>query len=582
MTVFFNHSDAAAKSLQHQLIAAVTIDENNNVVLFNQAAEQLWGIKKEEVMGKNVKLLVPARIREHHDDYVNHHRETGQDKIVGSFREVELVRSNGQTIWVKLSVAKTRVNGKTYYNATLQDITSEREARQIIEKTLEQAIDAVVCIDEHNNVTLFNRSAEKLWGIERENVLGKNVKALVPEAIRASHDDMVNANRKTGIDKIVGTSRVVSIERPDGQKLWANLSLSKVDLENRILYTAFLRDVTDEVNQKEEREMLSLVANKTQNAVIITGPDGLIKYVNKGFERLTGYLLNDIRGKKPGSFLQGPDTSDATRRSIREHLDEQKPFYGEILNYSAKGEPYWTSLSINPVTENGMLKHFIAVQADITDVKQEALNYTRKLEAISGALLILETDMNAQPVTSNALLEQTLGEHIDLSDFTFEIFDQLSDEEMAKLRAGNFVSKTFEINRDDFFVAIDCRICGLRNFQNEVYLFVLFGLNITERREIINQTQVAMERLVANSQKISGFIETISQISEQTSLLSLNAAIEAARAGDSGRGFAVVADEVRDLAANTRRSSEAIGELVRATVEDIGELAEFIKRINIG
>ncbi|WP_026375994.1 PAS domain S-box protein [Aestuariibacter salexigens] len=581
MSLFAFSTDLSEQSLKKQLIATVTINEQNNVVFFNDAAETLWGYKREEVLGKNVNILVPAAIRDKHDDYVDRNRTTGENKIVGSTREVEMVRSNGQHLWVNLSVTRIQVSGKTYYTATLQDISKAREASLIIEKTLEQVNDAVVCIDENNLVTLFNHAAETMWGISRDEIIGRNVKHLVPEAFRDEHDSYINNNRRTGVDKIVGTSRVVNIERQDGTTLWANLSLSKVDLESRVLYTAFLKDVTEEIELQDEREMLSLVANRTQNAVIITGPDGLIKYVNKGFERLTGYLLEDIKGKKPGSFLQGPETSEDTRKEIRRHLDEEEPYYGEILNYTADGTPYWTSLSINPVTENGLLKHFVAVQADITEVKQQALNYTRKLQAISGALVILETDTNAQPLDWNPMLKDLIGEHYDIEDFSFELFEQINSEELARLKNGDFVSKTVEFRKDDFFAAIDLRVCGLKNFQNDVYRFVMFGLNITKRRDLINQTQIAMQRLVDNSQKISGFIATISEISDQTALLSLNAAIEAARAGDTGRGFAVVADEVRELAHNTHKSSEAINNLVKATVEDISSLADFIKRINI-
>ena len=327
--------------------------------------------------------------------------------------------------------------------------------------------------------------------------------------------------------------------------------------------------------------MLSLVANKTQNAVIITDPEGMIRYVNRGFEKLTGYQLEEIKGKKPGSFLQREGTSAETRKAIRASLDAEEPFYGEILNYTKDGQPYWTSLSINPVIESGLVRHFIAVQADITAVKQSALDFTLKLDAISGALLILETDVNSQPEASNPLLENKLEGHIDIQDFAFEIFEQVSDEQLEKLKNGDFISNTFEIERDDFLIAIDARICGLRNFEDNVYRFVMFGLDITARRELIHQTQVAMGRLVDNSQKIAEFIDTISQISEQTSLLSLNAAIEAARAGESGKGFAVVADEVRDLSKNTQHSSEAIRKLVTGTVDDINQLADFIKQINM-
>ena len=78
----------------------------------------------------------------------------------------------------------------------------------------------------------------------------------------------------------------------------------------------------------------------------------------------------------------------------------------------------------------------------------------------------------------------------------------------------------------------------------------------------LDQSATQVKSLQDNAEKISGFVETISNISEQTNLLALNAAIEAARAGDQGRGFAVVADEVRTLATKAREASNQISDLV--------------------
>ena len=106
---------------------------------------------------------------------------------------------------------------------------------------LEQAIDAVVSIDENNNVTFFNAAAERLWGYSKYEVLGKNVKMLVPRDIQANHDGYVNANRRTGQNKIVGTSRDVQLPRKDGSIVWCSLALSKVNVDGKIHYTAFVR-----------------------------------------------------------------------------------------------------------------------------------------------------------------------------------------------------------------------------------------------------------------------------------------------------------------------------------------------------
>lgn len=577
---FFSRENAAEQALSQSILAVVTIDEKNNITFYNNAAQRLWGYAPSEVLGKNIRMLVPQEHQANHDSYVNTHRETNVNKIVGSSREVELETKSGERIWVQLALSQVIVSGKKHYTAFVRDVTEEREAREIVEQTLEQALDAVVCIDENNNVTLFNASAEKLWGYRREEVIGCNVKMLVPQEIQSNHDNYVNANRETGQDKIVGTSREVKVERKDGKSLWGRLSLSKVRLADRTLYTAFIRDVTQEVEQRELQRMLSLVANETDNAVIISDADGLIEYVNNGFYRLTGWQLDEVKGKKPGSFLQGEETDQRTVSVIRQKLKNREAFYDEVLNYRKDGAPYWTSLSINPVFKDGTLVNFIAVQGDITRVKQMALDFTNKLKAIGSALVLLEMEPNGEVIEANKLLRDNLNGVIGTKEFASEVMGKLSPEDKSALETSGFVSKIIELEKDGKYLAFDARISALKNFNGQITRFVFFAINITSRKQAVNDTQDAMKDLLVTSQTISNIVGTINSISEQTNLLALNAAIEAARAGEMGRGFAVVADEVRTLAGNSQSSSNEIDNLVKATVSKIEELAQLIQRID--
>lgn len=403
---------------------------------------------------------------------------------------------------------------------------------------------------------------------------------LVPQAIQANHDNYVNANRETGQDKIVGTSREVRVERKDGKELWGRLSLSKVRLADRTLYTAFVRDVTEEVEQRELQRMLSLVANETDNAVIISNADGLIEYVNNGFYRLTGWSLEEVKGKKPGSFLQGEETDQRTVDVIRQKLKNREAFYDEILNYRKDGSPYWTSLSINPVFKEGQLVNFIAVQADITRVKQMALDFTNKLNAIGSALVLLEMEPDGKLIEANKLLKETIKGAYDSKDFARELMSRLTTEDLSQLNSTGFVSKILEFKNNDKYLAFDARVSALKNFNGQITRYVFFAINVSSRKQAVNDTQGAMQELLTTSQTISTIVGTINSISEQTNLLALNAAIEAARAGEMGRGFAVVADEVRTLAGNSQSSSNEIDNLVKTTVSKIEELAKLIKGID--
>ena len=116
---------------------------------------------------------------------------------------------------------------------------------------------------------------------------------------------------------------------------------------------------------------LALVAKLTNNPVIITDPQGTIEWANPSFERLTGYQLDDVIGKKPGAFLQGPDTDTQTRRRISTGLARGEHVREAILNRDRHGRRYWLDLDIQPVRdEQGELAHFVSVQTDITELKE--------------------------------------------------------------------------------------------------------------------------------------------------------------------------------------------------------------------
>lgn len=497
--------ETVRQTLEQALDAVVTIDENNNVTFFNKAAEEMWGYSRDEVVGKNVAMLVPKEMQAGHDSFVNANRETGVDKIVGTNREVDVYRKDGSVIKGSLSLSKVEVGGKIMYTAFVKDETEAYRSREIISQTLTQAIDAVVTIDNNNIVTFFNPAAEELWGYEAGEVVGKNVAMLVPKAIQSNHDAMVNANRTTGIDKIVGTSREVEVYHKSGELRWGNLALSKVTFGDEIIYTAFVKDVTEEVERRVQFETLSLVANKTDNSVIITDANGLIEYVNPGFTRMTGYEYDEAIGKKPGSILQGPDTDPETIKRISAQLSAQKPFYDEILNYTKGGEEYWISLAINPVFDDaGKLQRFISIQANVDTVKLSSLEFTAKLDAIDRANAVMEIDLAGKITLVNDNFMSALGQSME-SQVIGRSFEELctpGQETTAilnQVNAGQSVSRELSMqHKDGHQVWISLSVNPILDLRGNAIKAYVYGLDVTDRKAL----QQATEAVLAESKRV--------------------------------------------------------------------------------
>jgi len=578
MSFFSKRVSPVYQILEQAVDAIVSIDENNLITFYNSAAQTLWGYSVSEVMDKNVKLLVPQIHQNKHDQYVNRNRETNIDVIVGTSREVEVETKSGQKVWCNLSISKVPTKRGFHYTAFVKNIAAQKEQSTIIDQTLEQCVDAVVTIDNNNNIIFFNKAAEVMWECDRADVIGKNVKLLVPKDIQPQHDQMVNQNRNGGEDKIVGTSREVCFMSFKGKQIWGNLSLSKVKLKNTTVYTAFVKNITKERENRERVKLLSLVADETKNSVIICDAKGRIEYTNPGFTEFTGYEFDEVKGKKPGAILQGPHTDKVVVARISENLKKNKDFYEEILNYNKSGKSYWISLSVSPVfDEGGNVSKYVAIQANIDSTKKRALENDVKIEALNKANIVTEWSASGQLLIANSLCMQSFGytKESELKSKIGNLFDSLSNEQKNTLLDRLSVQRelSFKTNAGKLLL-LSVVLSPVSDETGKVAKILMYGTDVSQRNAVLNETHQAMTQVLG---KIGQIIQTINTISSQTNLLALNAAIESARAGEAGRGFAVVADEVRNLAGSTTESANEIGNLIDETKQHVDKLASYIQ-----
>ena len=151
------------------------------------------------------------------------------------------------------------------------------------------------------------------------------------------------------------------------------------------------RDITDRVAAEEalrqsevEARKLSMVASRTKNLVIIADADGYIEWVNDAFIQITGYQLDEVVGRRPGDFLQGPETDSTTVEMMSTMLRQKSGFEAELINYTRENEPYWLSIEVQPVYDDqGELINFIALETVITERKEaeaQLRNYASELE----------------------------------------------------------------------------------------------------------------------------------------------------------------------------------------------------------
>ena len=122
------------------------------------------------------------------------------------------------------------------------------------------------------------------------------------------------------------------------------------------LTLATQRARSDSPSSGLKARIVSLAAGRPQQAsadpMVMTGPDGLVQWINPAFTAMCGYTLDELRGKKPGSLLQGADTDRAAAERMRREVRELRPCRETILNYRKNGTPYWVDVAITPIRDD--------------------------------------------------------------------------------------------------------------------------------------------------------------------------------------------------------------------------------------
>ena len=151
---------------------------------------------------------------------------------------------------------------------------------------------------------------------------------------------------------------------------------------------AELRSANERLRQHErEQSKFALIVARTNNGVVLTNAKGQVEWLNEGFTRLTGYTLEDMLGKTPGSVLQGPETNPATIQRIRDQLQKGEGFSLEILNYTKRKEKYWVAIEVQPIRNAaGQITNYMAIESDITE-RAKAESQLRSTNALQRAIL---------------------------------------------------------------------------------------------------------------------------------------------------------------------------------------------------
>jgi methyl-accepting chemotaxis protein len=533
---------------------SIEFEPSGVIVHANAAFLEFMGYRLDEIRGQHHRIFVDPAERDGEA-----YRQFWKDLAEGRSQTAEFKRrtKDGRVVWLQAAYIPVRSSlGRVERIVKLAQDTTHRKQLDADRESQLAAIHrthAVIEFDLDGTIRTANGLFLDALGYRAEEVVGQHHRLFVhPDEVRSPEyarfwSDLAKGEHQSGEFRR---------RHKSGRDVWIQASYTPIcDVAGRpYKVIKYATDITGMVVQRQTMELLSLVADGTDNAVLICDAQGLTEYVNPGFTRLTGYAPEEILGRRPGQLLQGPHTDPAAVDRIRENLRSGRPFYEEILNYTKDGTPHWVSLAINPIHDaSGRLQRYVSVNANITRTKMKAQEEATRLASIRASSASADWSSDGRLVDASPMLLALLGAGtLDEARAQLErlVSPILAPEAAARLlREGSLVQEVQVTSSSGSVLWLNARFNPIRAIDGTLHKVALYATDITRTKE--------------TTQRIQDVVDRINGLAMQTNMLSLNAAIEAARAGDHGRGFSVVAAEVRNLSRRSSESAKEIADMLR-------------------
>ena len=251
----------------------ITLDKHGIIQSFNKTAQVFFGYDDKEIIGQHFNLLLEYSAEEIEKILNLISEDTDRSHLKHSVIELNGKRKDGTNLPLEVAISATSQDNNTLFTAIIRNISGRLKSQQQLRDNearlraiVNTAIDGIITISGIGIVESANKAAERIFGYSEIELVGQNIKILMPEAYSKNHDGYLKNYREGGAPKIIGIGREVTGMRKDGSQFPMDLSVAQLDLGNARLYTGIVRDITE--RKKTEQELVDATADaeKANNA----------------------------------------------------------------------------------------------------------------------------------------------------------------------------------------------------------------------------------------------------------------------------------------------------------------------------
>lgn len=275
----------------------VSIDQLGIIQSFNPAAEKIFGYDIDEIVGRNVKTLMPNPYQLEHDDYLKNYIAGGTPKIIGSGREVMGLRKNGESFPMWLSVAEFYEGDQRYFAGFINDISTERtfqERATGFEYILERSVNEIYMFDADTlKFVRANQGALLNLQYSRDEILQLTPLDIKPEHTFESFEELMRPLRTKEIDKLEFTT---VHQRKDKSCYPIEVHLELTEFESHSVFVAIILDITERVEALEKARLnQEQLAHMDRVSILGEMSAGIAHEINQPLTAITTYANAGIR-----------------------------------------------------------------------------------------------------------------------------------------------------------------------------------------------------------------------------------------------------------------------------------------------